>query len=129
MIRELQPRTSVFLCALNWYTCVDPSSYFDEPGDHAGELETSVMQHIAPEFVLPLSEAGDGSQKQATIAGLRERWVWAPRPWTKVSADTGTGNPAQATPERGARFFEAVTAKISGFLVELAAADIDALYE
>jgi creatinine amidohydrolase len=129
MIRELQPRTSVFLCALNWYTCVDPSSYFDEPGDHAGELETSVMQHIAPEFVLPLSEAGDGSQKQATIAGLRERWVWAPRPWTKVSADTGTGNPAQATPERGARFFEAVTAKISGFLVELAVTDIDALYE
>ncbi len=129
MIRELQPVTSVFLCTLNWYTCVDPAGYFDEPGDHAGELETSVMQHIVPELVLPLSEAGDGSQKRPKIAALRERWVWAPRPWTRVSTDTGTGDPAMATPERGARFFEAVAEKISGFLVELAATDIDTLYE
>ena len=129
MIRELQPTTEVFLCSLNWYTCVDPAPYFDEPGDHAGELETSVMQHIAPDLVLPLSEAGDGSQRKPSIAGLRERWVWAPRPWTRVSKDTGTGNPAHATPERGERFFEAVVARISGFLVELAATDMDTLYE
>ncbi|MEO8945083.1 MAG: creatininase family protein [Gemmatimonadaceae bacterium] len=129
MIRELQPSTSVFLCTLNWYTCVDPESYFEEPGDHAGELETSVMQHIAPELVLPLSEAGDGAQKRPSITALRERWVWAPRPWTRVSADTGTGNPAMATPERGAAFFDAVCVKISDFLVELASADLDALYE
>ena len=129
MIRELQPTTSVFLCTLNWYTCVDPTAYFDEPGDHAGELETSVMQHIAPDLVLPLSDAGDGSQRQPGIAALRERWVWAPRPWTRVSKDTGTGNPAQATPERGARFLDAVAAKIAGFLVELAEADLATLYE
>jgi creatinine amidohydrolase len=129
MIRELQPATSVFLCTLNWYACVDPASFFDEPGDHAGELETSVMQHIAPDLVLPLSEAGDGAQKRPNIAALRERWVWAPRPWTRVSADTGTGNPAMATPERGAAFLDAVCAKISDFLVELDAADLDALYD
>lgn len=129
MIRELQPKTSVFLCTLNWYTSVDPSTYFDEPGDHAGELETSVMQHVAPELVLPLSEAGDGSQKHPSIAALRERWVWAPRPWTRVSKDTGTGNPAMATPERGALFFDAVSARISSFLVDLAGAEIDALYD
>ncbi|MDQ2889777.1 MAG: creatininase family protein [Gemmatimonadota bacterium] len=129
MIRELQPTTSMFMCTLNWYTCVDPSSYFDEPGDHAGELETSVMQHIAPELVLPLSEAGDGAQRQPTIAALRERWVWAPRPWTRVSSDTGTGDPAMATPDRGERFFDAVAERISGFLIELAATDIEALYQ
>lgn len=129
IIRELQPSTSVFLCTLNWYSCVDPAPYFEEPGDHAGELETSVMQHIAPELVLPLSEAGDGAQKRPSITALRERWVWAPRPWTRVSADTGTGNPAMATPERGAAFFDAVCAKISDFLVELAGADLDALYD
>lgn len=129
MIRELQPNTSVFLCALNWWTVLDPAPFFDEPGDHAGELETSVMQHIAPELVLPLHEAGDGSQKYPSITGLRERWVWAPRPWTQVSADTGTGNPAMATPERGEKFFEAVSERIAGFLVELAEADLDRLYE
>lgn len=129
MIRELQPRTRVFLCSLNWYTCVNPSTYFDEPGDHAGELETSVMQHIAPELVLPLAEAGNGAQKRPSIAGLRDGWVWAPRPWTKVSADTGTGNPAASSAAKGARFLDAVTAKIGGFLVDLAASDTDKLYD
>jgi creatinine amidohydrolase len=129
MIRELQPQTRVFLCALNWYACVDPRPYFDEPGDHAGELETSVMQHIAPEKVLPLSEAGDGEQRRPTIAGLREGWVWAPRQWSRVSADTGVGNPAAATPEKGARYLEAVAKRIGSFLVELAQKDLARLYE
>jgi creatinine amidohydrolase len=129
MIRELQPQTSVFLCSLNWWTCVDPTPYFNEPGDHAGELETSVMQHIAPELVLPLSEAGDGSQKRPSIAALREGWVWAPRPWSRVSADTGVGNPAAASPEKGARFLEAVAERIGSFLTELAATDLARLYE
>jgi creatinine amidohydrolase len=129
MIRELQPHTRMFLCALNWWTCVDPKSYFDEPGDHAGELETSVMQHLAPELLSPLSDAGDGSQKRASIAGLREGWVWAPRPWTRVSADTGAGNPAAASPDKGARFVEAVAARIASFLTELAATDPATMYE
>jgi creatinine amidohydrolase len=129
MIRELQPRTSVFLCSLNWYSCVDPKTYFNEPGDHAGELETSVMQHIAPELVLPLSEAGDGAQKRPSIAAMREGWVWAPRPWSRVSADTGVGNPAAATPEKGARYLGAVAERIGSFLIELADKDLARLYE
>ncbi|HEY0779773.1 MAG TPA: creatininase family protein [Gemmatirosa sp.] len=129
MIRELQPATRVLLCLVNWYACVDPRDYFTDLGDHAGELETSVMQHIAPALVLPLAEAGNGRERRPKIAALRERWAWAPRRWTQVSADTGVGDPAASTPEKGARFFAAVTERIAGFLVELAAADPDALYE
>jgi creatinine amidohydrolase len=129
IIRELQPHTRVFLCSLNWWTCIDAKPHFEEPGDHAGELETSVMQHIAPDLVLPLAEAGDGAQKRSSIAALREGWVWAPRPWTRVSADTGSGNPAAATPEKGARFFTAATARIASFLIELAATDPRTMYE
>jgi creatinine amidohydrolase len=129
MIRELQPHTRVFLCSLNWWTCVDPTPYFNEPGDHAGELETSVMQHVAPELVLPLSEAGHGSQKRPSIAALREGWVWAPRPWTRVSADTGVGNPAASSPEKGARYLDAVAARIGSFLSDLAATDLTTLYD
>jgi creatinine amidohydrolase len=129
MIRELQPHTHVFLCTLNWYSCVDPESYFHEPGDHAGELETSVMQHVAPELVLPLSEAGEGPQKRPAIAALREGWVWTPRPWSRVSADTGVGNPAASSSEKGARFFDAVAARIGSFLVDLSAMDPAKLYD
>jgi creatinine amidohydrolase len=46
-----------------------------------------------------------------------------------VSADTGIGDPSAATADKGVRFFEAVTQRIGGFLVELAAADTDDLYE
>jgi creatinine amidohydrolase len=129
MIRELQPRTRVFLCSLNWYSCVDPTPWFEEPGDHAGELETSVMQHLVPELVLPLSEAGSGDRKRASIAAIREGWVWAPRPWSRVSADTGVGNPAASSAEKGARFLDAVAARISSFLIDLAATDPATLYD
>lgn len=129
IIRELQPRTRVFLSAINWYKVVDPRTVFTDLGDHAGELETSVMMHVAPELVLPLAEAGDGSEKRWRMHALREGWAWAPRRWTQVSADTGTGNPALATAEKGAQYAEQVCARIADFLVELAAADLTDLYQ
>lgn len=129
MIRELQPRYDVFICALNWYQVVPPAAFFDEPGDHAGELETSLMLHLTPEWVLPLDEAGNGAARRFRLSGLRDGWVWAPRQWTRVTDDTGVGNPAAATAEKGQRYLEAVAEKIGGFLIELAAADLDNLYE
>ena len=87
------------------------------------------MLHLAPDLVRPLSEAGDGAAKRFRIAALREGWAWAQREWSQVSADTGVGNPAAATAEKGAAFLEAVTTNIAQFLVELAAADPQDLYE
>lgn len=129
MIRELQPRSDLFVCALNWYRVVDPAPFFGEPGDHAGELETSVMLHLAPELVLPLSSAGAGAERRFRVAGLREGWAWAPRRWTQVSEDTGIGNPTAATAEKGRRYLDAVTRRIGEFLADLAAADLNDLYE
>ncbi len=128
MIRELQPELPLFLCTLNWYSPVDPRPYFTEPGDHAGELETSVMLHLAPELVRPLSEAGPGTARRFKIAALREGWAWAPRRWTQLTRDTGVGNPAAASAEAGGRYLQAVTQRIGEFLAELAAADPDDLY-
>jgi creatinine amidohydrolase len=129
MIRELVPRTSVFVCAVNWWQVVDARPYFDEPGDHAGELETSVMQHVAPALVRPLAEAGPGRERRPKVAGLRERWAWAPRPWSTVTADTGIGDPRAATAEKGARYTAAVVERIAGLLVELGRLELDDLYE
>jgi creatinine amidohydrolase len=129
MIRELQPRTRLLLCAVNWYQSVDPSRFFSDVGDHAGELETSVMLHWYPELVLPLDVAGDGHERRPRIAALRERWAWAPRPWTRVTADTGIGSPHAATAEKGARYLESVIATIGQFLYELAHADPAEMYE
>jgi creatinine amidohydrolase len=129
MIRELQVGRKLLICLVNWYSAVEPQRFFTEPGDHAGELETSVMLAIAPALVLPLSEAGPGSERRFRVKGLRDGLAWAPRRWSQVSADTGVGNPRGATAEQGARFVEAVAGELAGFLEELAVADPEDLYE
>jgi len=87
-----------------------------------------VMMSLRPDVLLPLSEAGAGKEKKFRIAGLREGWAWAPRQWSKISEDTGTGNPARSTAEKGEKFLRAVTERIGGFLVDLAGADPDDMY-
>ena len=129
VIRELQPKLKIFLCSLNWYVAAPPKQYFNEPGDHAGELETSMIMHIAPDLVLSLDQAGSGEEKRFRIEGFRNGLAWAPRQWTKISHDTGVGNPKAATAEKGKQFGDATTEKIGTFLVDLAAADITDLYE
>jgi len=129
MIRELQPQVSLFLCVVNWYKILDLKSYFSDVGDHAGEMETSVMQYVAPERVLPLSEAGSGKAKAFKIAAFREGWAWAPRQWTQVTDDTGVGNPAASTAEKGQRYVQAVSGKLADFFVDLAKADTANLYQ
>ena len=128
MIRELQPRTRVFLAAVSWYRIVDPRTVFEDLGDHAGELETSVMMHVAPGLVRPLAEAGPGRARSFRIAALREGWAWSPRQWTRVTDDTGVGDPSRASAEKGARYVREVATRLAGFLTELAAAEPDDLY-
>lgn len=130
ILRELQAEfPTVFLSTLNWFRAADRNQYFAAPGDHADELETSAMLHIAPHLVSPLAEAGPGAARQFRMAALRQGWVWAQREWSKVTADTGVGNPTAANAAKGAAFLEAVTTNIGHFLVELAAADPQDLYE
>ncbi len=128
-IRELQPAVPVLLSQLNWYAAVAPAGFFDAPGDHAGELETSVMQHLAPALTRPLSSAGPGRAHPFAIRAFHEGWAWTPRHWVEVTDDTGVGNPAAATADKGKKFFDACCRKIAEFLVELSAADPTALYD
>ncbi len=130
MIRELQPQyPGMFLCTVNWWHIVDQTMFFEEKDDHAGEMETGVMLAIAPDLVLPLSEAGLGKTRPFKMKALRERWAWTPREWTKVTADTGAGDPRKATVEKGRKYLEVVTSKIADFLVELSQASVKDLYE
>jgi creatinine amidohydrolase len=129
MIRELQPWSDVFVSTVNWWSCVDAKPFFDLGGDHGGELETSVMLEMQPDLVLPLDQAGKGTAKRFRIAALRDGAAWAPREWTKITEDTGVGDPSRATREKGARFLDAVCDKIASYFIELSKADINDLYE
>lgn len=129
IIRELQPRTRVFLSTINWWSCVDVKHFVTEPGDHAGEAETSAMMHLAPDLVGALADAGPGRARASRLRGIREGWAWAPRRWTQVTADTGIGDPSRSTPEKGEAYVAAAVERIAGFLVELGELSPDDLYE
>ena len=130
IIREITGQfAGMFIGLINWYQLLDQRKYFDEPDDHAGEMETSILLHIAPERVLPLTDAGNGAERRFRLKSLRERWLWTPRAWTKATRDTGVGNPKKATAEKGERFLRDLVSMIGEALVELAAADPRNLYE
>jgi creatinine amidohydrolase len=130
MIREVQPQFPGMLISLvEWFKILDLSDYFEEDGDHANEMETSVIMHYFPNLVLPLDEAGDGMAKSSKLKGVLNKTAWIPRQWDKVSEDTGIGNPKKASAEKGKKYLEDLTTEIGDFFMELAECDLEDLYE
>ena len=124
MIRDLSVDYPDFLIASSeWFAVIPPRDYFDQPGDHADEVETSVMMHYHPELV-NLEEAGNGDYKRFASPMLNEKVAWIPRNWQRVSQDTGIGNPKLATAEKGKQYAEAVVKKYAQLFNELVKGDI-----
>lgn len=129
MIRELGTLyPKMFICTCNWFQAVDNSEFFEEGGGHADEMETSLMMHLAPEYVLPLKEAGKGAAKKFRIRALNEKWAWAERRWSQVTPDTGIGDPSKASAAKGEKYFRAVVEKVGGLMLDLYKADINDMY-
>lgn len=121
MLRELGLKyPDMWLFQANFYQIKLPFQLFEEPDDHAGEMETSLMLYLKPELVLPLDEAGDGAALSINIEACRKKWAWTEREWSKVTRDTGVGNPAKASRDKGERYFSHVTEEIARMLVEVA---------
>lgn len=130
LLREIGLKFShMFFCSCNWFESLDKLNYFDQDGDHADEMETSLLLHLAPHLVLPVQEAGKGKEKKINIKGIKEGWAWTERKWTKVTEDTGIGNPQHATAEKGEQYFKAVVEKMSKLFIEIARADLNTLYK
>jgi len=119
----------MFLVMTNFFQIGNRSDFFEEKGDHADKMETSLLLHLRPELVRPLEEAGPGTEKRSKIRGIREGWAWSERKWSQVSADTGIGNPKKATSEKGEKYFNDVSGKLGQLIVDLAAVDINDRYE
>jgi creatinine amidohydrolase len=130
ILRELGLKYSeMFLITCNWFTSLDKSEFFDHTGDHADEMETSLMMYLSPDLILPLEHAGKGKEKKIKIKGIRDGWAWTERKWSKVSEDTGIGNPLLATREKGKLFFNSVVAKLAELFIEITEIDKEDLYE
>jgi creatinine amidohydrolase len=120
MLRELGLKyPEMWLFQANFYQIPLDEKIFEEPDDHAGEMETSLMLYLMPELVLPLGEAGDGSYKKINIPAIREKWAWTEREWSKVTRDTGVGNPKKATREKGEKYFRHVTRNMADLFIAI----------
>lgn len=116
MIRDLAVDYPDFLIAsAEWFKMAPAKDFFEQPADHADEIETSVMMHYHPELVR-LEEAGEGKSRGFSIDALREGKIWLPRHWTLVTDDTGIGNPALSTAEKGHHFADVCADGFARFL-------------
>jgi len=130
LMRELGAKyRDMFICLCNWYQWRGKDEFFERKGDHADEMETSLLLYLTPHLVRPLEEAGEGKDKKYRIEALRQGWVWAERRWTQVTEDTGIGNPKAATREKGEKFFKAITEEVSDLFLKLAKSDLNQLYQ
>jgi creatinine amidohydrolase len=79
-------------------------------------------------LVLPYDKWGEGKEKKNKIKSFEENWLWTERKWSKVSDDTGIGDPRLATRDKGEHFFKDVTEKIGNILVEICETNIENIY-
>ncbi len=128
LIRDVQLQTGMLIVLANFYQMAPDvlRATFDDPGDHAGDMETSLLLHLAPDWVT-LSQAGPGDTRPFEVAGIRQAGVWSPRPWSKSHPDTGCGDPRHATAAKGLAYFEAVATALADLLIGLSAAEKGAL--
>ncbi|WP_297796129.1 creatininase family protein [uncultured Eudoraea sp.] len=130
IVRELGLKyPEMFICFSNWFQSMNRKDYFENEGDHAEEMETSLMLYLRPELVLSKDQWGSGESKKYRIKAFNEGWLWAERKWSEVSRDTGIGNPEYATKEKGELFFKDMTLKIGDLIYDLCKADSKDLYE
>jgi creatinine amidohydrolase len=130
ILREVGTKfPKMFLCSCNWWQSLNKKDFFEHDGDHADEMETSLILHLAPDLVLPLAQAGIGKEKKIKIKSLLQSWVWTERKWHLATEDTGIGYPGEASKEKGEKYFNAIVDKMSQLFIEVAKADLNDLYE
>ena len=124
MVRDLQLEFDLLVVVVNfWAAGADAyESIFEETiGDHANELETSLLLHLRPDWVV-LEQAGPGDRVPMKLKSISEIGGWTPRPWSRVHPDTGSGDPSASTAEKGRLFFQVIVDNIARMLNELSSA-------
>jgi creatinine amidohydrolase len=127
LTRELHHRTGVFLCVCDWFRVAQDlyPKLFQEPGEHADEVETSLGMAFFPELVQK-ELADNGATRATRFEAINRGWVSITRPWHLATTNTGMGNPAAASADKGRRLLDVLVERLGQFLVDLAAAPMDA---
>jgi creatinine amidohydrolase len=118
----------VFMSVVNWWAVAEDVCghlIANKGGEHADEAETSWALHLFPELVGPLEWADDGAVRPSRFEAINKGWARITRPWERLTKQSGYGDPHQATAEKGRQWIDVSVERLSAFLVELAAAEMD----
>ena len=126
IVRELY-RDDVFLAVCDVFRLAPDLTKDFVPGGHADEYETSLGLALFPDL-MHVEAAGPGAEKPCRFEAVRKGWVQIVRPWDRVTADTGLGDPKAASAEKGRMLMEAMGERLGTFLVDLAKAKQDATF-
>jgi creatinine amidohydrolase len=126
ILRELHLKTPIRLFVVHWWKMASDRypEIFDDPGDHAGELETSMILAHRPELVAN-GTADAGSIAPTRFDAVNRGWVEITRPWHLLTTNSGAGNPYPATSEKGVALTQIVVDRLAAFLVDLDASPLD----
>lgn len=128
-VRQVQCDLGVHVFLCNWYEVAGDqySQVFSRPDSHAGEMETSMMLHIAPDLV-ELASAGDGKARPFRFEALEKGWVKTSRAFPKLNDHCAVGDPAAASADKGKRFVDVICNRITNFICELSNSKIDEFF-
>jgi creatinine amidohydrolase len=123
LVRDVQELHRMIILLVNFFQLIPDQvkSLFKEPGDHAGEMETSLLMHLHPQWVA-MEHAGKGATVPMHLKTVKQPGMWTPRPWSRSHPDTGCGDPRPATAAKGQAYLQALVDAIAPLLVELSAA-------
>ena len=134
VLRELAGQTSAQLFVCNWFRILQDRYHqiFTHAEDHAGEMETSLMLAYHPDLVRVDEEgkllSDDGTTRRSRFRAVNEGWVGLTRDWDVLTQNTGSGNPIEASADKGKELMELLIERLSEFLVDLSASEIDDLF-
>jgi creatinine amidohydrolase len=125
--RDVRERTGLMVFPLTVFLMGLPDEEHDDDeaqwGTHAGEWETSLLLHLAPELVRvdrieslgQLPRMPDGVEHLTLRGPVTFAWLSQ-----DVSATGVMGDPRKATPERGRKTADMIVEKLTGVLCEMA---------
>ena len=135
LLRELHGRTGVQLFLCDWFRGLIAdvkTGLFENPDDHAGEMETSLGLAYFNDLVRKNPDgslaADDGAIRSTRFPAVNKSWVSITRPWHLLTTSTGSGNPHKATAEKGQQLMQTMVARLEDFLVQLASTNIDSQF-
>lgn len=130
-LRELAGSTDAHIFLVEWYKAFGDKYFeiFEEPEDHAGEMETSFGLAYFPHLVNTNEDgslaADPGATAKSRFDALNEGWVSITRPWHLLTTNSGSGNPHKASADKARKMMDVLVERLAPFLVELSNSPID----